>query len=51
MGPGNDKEKGYFDDEDNPSYSFPPPLSDYKSIDMSIQPGITVNKARTDLFI
>ena len=48
---GNDEEEGYFDEEDNPSYSFPPPLSDYESADMSIQPGITVDKARTDLFI
>ena len=49
--PGDNKEEGYFNNKDNPSYSFPPPLSDYESADMSIQPGITVDKARTDLYI
>ena len=51
MGLDDEEEEGYFDEEDNQSYSFPPPLSDYESADMSIQPGITVDKVRTDIFI
>jgi len=51
MGLDDEEEEGYFDEEDNQSYSFPPPLSEYEAADMSVQPGITVDKARTDLYI
>ena len=51
MGSVDDEDKGTFDNEDNPSYSFTPPFPKYETADMSVQPGITVDKARTDLFI
>ena len=52
MGLDDEEEEGYFDDEDdNQSYSFPPLLSEYEAADMSVQPGITIDKARTDLYI
>ena len=52
MGLDDEEEEGYFDDDDdNQSYSFPPPLSEYEAADMSVQPGITIDKARTDLYI
>ena len=51
MGPIDDEEEWTFDEADNTSYSFPLPLSDYEAANMSVQPHITVNKARTDLFV
>ena len=39
-----------FDDDEQSSSGFPPKISEYTSTDMSMQPGITMDKARTDIF-
>ncbi len=43
-------EEDYFSDDDSPTVGFPPKLSDYRDANFATHPGITVDKARTDIF-
>ena len=46
----NDFDSFDFDDPKMSSSKFPPKISEYISADMSVQPGITMDKARGDIF-